>query len=386
MSLTKRGNYYYYDFVFEGERHQASTRMRKLRDAQQAEIRKKDDLARRVVGLPSKSIRFNELCDRYAKVAETNAKPAYVTEKYHISRHLKPHFGDIMVHAISLDTCEKYKRKRLKEGAAKATINREISTLKAILKYAGLSGFAPDGLGKHARMFPNVKHKEKRPLKVDGLGKLVEVCASLEFQVRAPYLFPLVVVGAYTGLRPSELIGLSKDDVDLEVEIVWVGKSKTPTGVRYVPLKKEAVSVLRYWLPRTKGRWVFPSPRKPGAHIRDFGKAFDKAVKEAGLEGITPDCLRHTFATEVNRRIRRRSDLREMMGHSKDRHTEPYLHEDLEDKRAAVEALPVPANFTTVVKSWKEEPRQEERQVRGSQGVEMVGPWGLEPQTSTVSR
>ena len=75
-----------------------------------------------------------------------------------------------------------------------------------------------------------------------------------------------------------------------------------------------------------------------------------------------------------------------MMGHSKDRHTQPYLHQDLEDKREAVEALPVPANFTTELENWKAEPRIERPQVRDSQGVEMVGPWGLEPQTSTVSR
>ena len=199
-------------------------------------------------------------------------------------------------------------------------------------------------------------------------------------------MFPLVVVGAYTGLRPSELIRLAKDDVDLEVRVVWVGKSKTPTGVRYVPLKTEAGSVLRYWLPRTKGKWLFPSPKTTGAHIKDFGKAFEKAAKQAGLQGITPDCFRHTFATEVNRRARRGSDLREMMGHSKDRHREPYLHQELEDKRAAVEALPVPANSTAVLEQWKEELHPEDPEVSDSEGVEMVGPWGLEPQTSTVSR
>ncbi|MBZ5542592.1 MAG: site-specific integrase [Acidobacteriia bacterium] len=254
------------------------------------------------------------------------------------------------------------------------------------MKYATEYGVAPEGVGRNARMFSGVENKEKRPLKVDEFGLLVEVCVSLGFQVVAPYLLPLVVVGAFAGLRPSELIRLAKEDVDLEIGIIWVRQSKTPSGIRYLPLKKEALEVLQYWLPRTKGKWVFPSPKKPGAHIKDFGKAFDRAVKEAGLQGITPDCLRHTFATEANRRVRRRSDLREMMGHSNDRHTAPYLHQELEDKRAAIEALPVPANFTTVLEKWKAEPRQEERQVRGSQGVEMVGPWGLEPQTSTVSR
>jgi integrase len=386
MSLIKRGKYYHYDFLYEGERHQGSTGMQKLRDAERVENALKTDLARRRFGLPSETVRFSEACDRYSEVAKTNAKPAYVTEKYHISAHLKPHFGDIMVHAISLDTCERYKRKRLREHATRGTVNREISTLKAILKYASESGFAPEGLGKHARMFPNIQYKEKLVLQVKGFGRLVEACASLEFQVAAPYLLPLVVMGAFAGLRPSELKRLAKEDVDLETRVIWVRKSKTRSGIRYVPLKKEAWEVLRYWLPRTEGKWIFPSPRRPGAHIEDFGRAFDKAVKRAGLQGITPDCLRHTFATEANRRVRRRSDLREMMGHSKDRHTEPYLHENLEDKRAAVEALPVPTNFTTVLEKWREEARQEKRQARGSQGVEMVGPSGLEPLTSTVSR
>jgi hypothetical protein len=101
MSLIKRGQIFHYDFVFEGERHQGSTGMRNRRDAERAESALKADLARRKFCLPAKSVRFSEVCDSYAKVAQTNAKPAYITEKYHISAHLKPHFGEIMVYAIS---------------------------------------------------------------------------------------------------------------------------------------------------------------------------------------------------------------------------------------------------------------------------------------------
>jgi integrase len=385
MALFKRGNFWYYDFWFEGIRYQKSTKLSDKREAEKAENAVKTDLARRKFTLPSKSLRFRELCEKYAEFAKTNGKHSYVTEKYHISNHLVPHFGEILVHAINMDTCEKYKRKRLREGAARSTINRELCTLKAILKYGAQIEVAPDGLGKHARMFADVEYKEKRVLKVEELGRLVAVCASLEFQVTARHLLPLVVVGYFEGLRPSEMTRLPKDNVDLEVGIIWVEKSKTPSGTRYIPIKKEAWEVLRSWVQKTKGKWLFPSPRKAGAHIKDFGKAFDKAVKAAGLTGITPDCLRHTFATRVKPNVRRRSDLRDMMGHSDDRHTLPYLHEELEDKRAAIEALPVPANFTTAVTNWMEQAPAKKTQVRKSQGVEMVGPWGLEPQTSTVS-
>ena len=61
------------------------------------------------------------------------------------------------------------------------------------------------------------------------------------------------------------------------------------------------------------------------------------------------------------------------------------VHEELEDKRAAIEGLHVPANFTTLVGKWAETPEPEEAQVEVPQELVMVGPWGLEPQTSTVS-
>ena len=63
-----------------------------------------------------------------------------------------------------------------------------------------------------------------------------------------------------------------------------------------------------------------------------------------------------------------------------------YLHPEWKEQAAAVMALPVPANFTTVLGMWAGAPESDEGQVQVPQEVVMVGPWGLEPQTSTVSR
>jgi len=117
MALFRRGRYWHYDFWFEGMRYQKSTKQRDKREAEKTENAVKTDLARRKFTLPSKSVRFRELCERYSEFAKTNGKRAYVTEKYHVANHLVPHFGQILVHAINLDTCERYKRLRLNAGA-----------------------------------------------------------------------------------------------------------------------------------------------------------------------------------------------------------------------------------------------------------------------------
>jgi len=385
MALFKRGKYWSYDFWFEGIRYQKSTKLSDKREAQKVECAVRTDLARRKFTLPSKSLRFSELCERYAEFAKTNGKPAYGTEKYHIATHLVPHFGEILVHAINLDVCERYKKNRLKTGDKKSTINREISTLKAILKYAGESGLAPEGLGRFARMYKDLETEEARFLSQQEVESIFAACASLEFSVMAPYLLPIVIVAVYTGCRPSEYKALGEANLDFDHRLISIRKSKTKAGILTVPMKQEVFDALRLWLPKTKGPWVFPSPRNPRMHIQDFGKAFDKAVKQAGLTGVTPYSLRHTFATELDGKARRVT-VSKLMGHSREPHTLPYLHADWQEKVAAIESLPVPANFTTLLEKWGSEAESGDGQVQVPQGLVMVGPWGLEPQTSTVSR
>jgi hypothetical protein len=244
---------------------------------------------------------------------------------------------------------------------------------------------APEGLGRCARMFTSVESTEAQTLKPEETGDLLAVRASVEFQVNVPYLFPLVTIAAYTGLRPSEYKKLSKADIDLEHRAISVKKSKSKSGVREIPMTDKVFEVLSHWLPEVKGQWVFPSPRKPGTFIQDFGKAFAKAAEKAGLVGVSPYSLRHTFATELDARVRR-AVVAKLMGPSRERHTAPYLHPEWNEWAAAVKALPVPADFTTLTKGWEGGLESDRGQIQGPQELVMVGPWGLEPQTSTVSR
>ena len=78
--------------------------------------------------------------------------------------------------------------------------------------------------------------------------------------------------------------------------------------------------------------------------------------------------------------------MSKLMGHSRERHTLPYLHPDWNEEVAAIAALPVPASFTTVLGMWEGGHELDEGQLLVAQELVVVGPWGLEPQTSTVSR
>jgi hypothetical protein len=84
--------------------------------------------------------------------------------------------------------------------------------------------------------------------------------------------------------------------------------------------------------------------------------------------------------------LTRRSILREIGGHSRDRHTDSYLHPNWLEKLAAIDRLPSPANFTTPVPAEQQLATVGTDETTEMEGFRMVGPCGLEPQTSTVSR
>jgi integrase len=387
MSLYRRGKNrpWRYDFTFEGVRYQGTTHTTNKDEAGEILAAIRTDLIRGKFDIPAKCGRFDQTAEKYLEFATTN-KASTSTEKYHVRKHLIPHFGTVPLNSISLEICETYKRKRLKDGVTKATINRELTTLKSILRYAGESKMAREGLGRYAKLFTGVHSKEKWVLTEAELEKLSAACDLPEIRIRAPYLGPLVILLVYSGLRPSEALRLRWSDLDFAARSIRTRQSKTSAGVRVIPMHPAVAEVLMMLQAKTQSAWVFPSRRKAGHHIRDFGKAFEQAVKKSAIPRVSPYSLRHTFLTWMDRTLTRRSILREIGGHSRDRHTDNYLHPDWQEKLAAIDRLPFPAHFTTPGLPQQQPTSTVLVEMTDIQGVGMVGPCGLEPQTSTVSR
>src|SRR2546427_8263257 len=80
----------------------------------------------------------------------------------------------------------------------------------------------------------------------------------------------MVIFGAATGLRPSELFGLEQHDVDRELGVVYVRRAfangrikntKTRLSTRAVPLQAKAVEALDR-LPASVNPILFPNARR----------------------------------------------------------------------------------------------------------------------------
>lgn len=147
------------------------------------------------------------------------------------------------------------------------------------------------------------------------------------------------------GLRVSELVNLTFNDIDFEEEIIRViGKGNKE---RLVPIGKEALNALELYI--NASRRFFPVVKNHEYYIflNQRGKQLTRAsvfniVKAladlAGIKkSISPHTFRHSFATHM---VENGADLRivqELLGHSSITTTEIYTHLSREYLKDVVE-------------------------------------------------
>jgi integrase len=161
----------------------------------------------------------------------------------------------------------------------------------------GLLDYNPAKLGVPN---PARRAKEKRPFETR--RQVEAVAAQL-----GPVYEPMVIFAAATGLRPSELFGLDRRDVDRQLGVVYVRRAyangrlkhtKTRLSTRAVPLQAKALDALDR-LPASDNPILFPNMRGGRIDFRIFGrKHWRPAQTKAGIDPVRGLYdLRHTYAT-----------------------------------------------------------------------------------------
>jgi integrase/recombinase XerD len=148
-----------------------------------------------------------------------------------------------------------------------------------------------------------------------------------------------------TGLRVSELVGLSVNSVQLDAGyVVARGKGEKE---RLVPLGRRAVAEVRAWLGRGRpvllrgraSRALFVGPRGTALTRQGVWKLLRRHALAAGIKKrLSPHKLRHSFATHL---VERGADLRvvqAMLGHADLATTQIYTHVDGRRLRAVYDA------------------------------------------------
>jgi integrase len=152
----------------------------------------------------------------------------------------------------------------------------------------------------------NPKRKRHERREIDPFESWVDVRAiadELDGRYRA---IPLIGVGC--GLRPEEIFGLHRADVDRKTRVLHIrrrftggelkGGGKTDGSVRKVPLRQVVLDALDLMPPRIDTPVLIPAPRGGYIDLEKFRhREWTPALRAAGIPHRPPKACRHTFAT-----------------------------------------------------------------------------------------
>ena len=241
------------------------------REAAAYETKVRGELAGGTHVAPTSSITVSQAGDLWIARAEREGLEASTIRQYkqHLNAHISPLLGAKKLSDLTKPTIEGF-RDRLLEDRSRALTRAILTSLKGILNEAQRLGHtwknvaADTGVKLSKRGKPKVEIPEKAEI-AGMLSKAAELWPMTQIQttrakqqkvVPIPWR-PLIVTAIFTGLRCSELRGLSWEHVDLQAGLIRVrqradfrnliGDPKSEAGNREVPLAPLALNTLKAW-------------------------------------------------------------------------------------------------------------------------------------------
>jgi len=225
------------------------------------------------------------------------------------------------------------------------TRNARLAAIHAFFRYAAYRHPEHAGLIQYVLAIPA---KRFEPPHIDFLTE-VESAALLNAVDQETWIgrrdYTLLMVLLQTGLRVSELTGLTIADVDLGPSAV-VRCSGKGRKHRATPLTAATVAQLKVWLAEWRGaehQWLFPTVRGTRLSTDAVQWMLTKNEERARVtcstlarKHLTPHVLRHTCAMNLLRSGVDITVIALWLGHESLQATQIYLHADLAIKEQAI--------------------------------------------------
>ena len=277
-----------------------------------------------------RNVTMGDLLDDLKADYELNQRTSLPQLESRVKNHLQA-VSNMKAHEFTSKHATAYQRRRKRQGASHAAINREMEHVRAALTRA-----VEDGILDRA---PKI-----RMLTVDNVR--TGFLETYEYRILRDslpyYLKPLFVVAYHCGCRLGELLKLKWPQIDFAASQIWLEPRQTKDKTaRVLPIYGDMERELRQaFRLRNEGDfpdcpWVFSHG---GRRIVDFRKAWSTACKLAGVD-ITFHDLRRTAARNMDRAGVPREVIKRITGHKTDAMFSRYRIVDQRDVAEAGRAV-----------------------------------------------
>jgi integrase len=290
----------------------------------------------------STSITVAEAGELWIAQAETDGLEASTLAQYqqHLKYHIQPFIGHVKLAELAPSSILSFRNALTREARSRVMVKKVVGSLGSILAAAMAAGKVSRNVVREQSRHHGARQRrlEKRHDRRLEVG--VDIPTKNELRALLTHAQgrwrPLIVTAIFTGLRASELRGLTWEGVDLARQVLFVrqradrwnkiGSPKSDSGKREIPLAEMVVNTLREWrlaCPRGELGLVFPTGKGtidslPNMHRRGLGVlqvsagiTNDKRRPKYGLHS-----LRHAAASLFIEQGFSPKRVQALMGHS----------------------------------------------------------------------
>jgi integrase len=202
--------------------------------------------------------------------------------------------------------------------------NRALALFSKMANLAERWGWRPDGSNpcRHVDKYP--EHRSERFLSDMEIARLAEALAESEqSSTESSSVIAAIRLLLFTGARLSEILTLRWEHVDFESQCLRLPDSKT--GAKTIYLPAPALNILAD-LHRSDSNPYVIAGAKPGAHLVNLRKPWDRIRRRAGLQGVRLHDLRHSFASMAVAGGLSLPIIGALLGHTQPSTTARYAH------------------------------------------------------------
>ena len=257
-----------------------------------------------------------------------NTKLSYETELKKYRYYLENDRKIVRINEITTNDITNYLSYLKSVNLNAKTIAHNITVIRNFHKYLLKIGAVSNDVTANIEQ-PKIRKSLPQTLSVEEVDDLLDIELVTPFDYRNKAMLELLYG---TGLRVSELISLTLNDIDIiNCTLRCMGKGSKE---RIVPINEYIIEYLEKYLDErakleknVKYREVFLNNHGKPITRQGFFKILKKILREKGLNtNVSPHTLRHSFATHL---LENGADLRliqEMLGHSDISTTKIYTH------------------------------------------------------------
>jgi integrase len=319
-------------FDQDAKRHIKTFATKKAADAWLVTTR--GEVARGVHTPENASITVAEAAELWIEKSELEKLERATLRQYrtHADMHINPLIGGEKLARLSSPLVESFRDALLRKGS-RAMARKVLSSLKAILGEAQRRGLVAHNAASPVKVGVNKRETGKLTVGRDIPSK--EEVQTILRKAEARWR-PFFVTAIFTGMRASELRGLTWDDVKVDRKVIHVrqradlwgtmGAPKSAAGDREIPMAPMVVNALREWrlaCPKGPLNLVFPNGvGNVESHANIATRGFYALQIEAGIVGEDGrpkyglHALRHFCASWLIEQGFSPKRLQALLGHS----------------------------------------------------------------------